>query len=746
MSFVTILPLISALFVFLLSAFVYLKNKESKINFAFFLHSLAITVWLFGTFMMFLNRNDQSIAIFWDKFVYVGVVFIPVFMYYFGLIYTKSKPNFLLYLGYTLSLFFLASIPTGYFVDDFFTYKWGVHTKAQILHHFFLVYFVFYVLLWFVKVFKYYRKNISAVEKQQTTYIFVAFLFLFTIGPLAYFPAYGIGIYPFAYFSGVIFTVIIAYAIVAHRLMDIKLVLRRWSVLLASIFTIAVFALAVQYVFERYLRQFDEFSNWVNLAILILALPAFSTVKNYYYHLANKYFFTSLYDSRQVLVHLGERLRSTLDIDKIYGFISSTLTNSFHAKAITILVKDPKEDFYQIAFNSGFQIGDENFFFENRSLFDRLFRYSEPVVIEELKSNLRPEERAALEFLIKKKVAVIMPLNLKTETLGLIVLNAKESGDMYNEEDMETLKAIAAQSAVAIKNAQLYEETKNFSITLQKEVDRQTAELKNANIKLQQLDKAKTEFISIASHQLRTPLSIIKGFVSMMLEGTYGQISEEIKDKLRKTYESAERLIRLVDALLDLSHIESGKINLEMKKMDLVQMVRSVVEELKPEAEEKNIELKFENPDQEYWVLGDEEKLRQVVMNLIDNAVKYTKEGEVLVYFEEKEGNVRLAVKDTGMGMRREEIASLFQKFVRGSEAAHYHTEGTGIGLYVAKRLLEEQKGEIGANSEGEGKGSEFFISMPVWKERAGIINSVKSSISNKGQKIAGRLRGLMAK
>jgi signal transduction histidine kinase len=219
-----------------------------------------------------------------------------------------------------------------------------------------------------------------------------------------------------------------------------------------------------------------------------------------------------------------------------------------------------------------------------------------------------------------------------------------------------------------------------------------------------------------------------------------------VKDKLKKTYESAERLIRLVDALLDLSHIESGKIRLEMKKMDLAKMAASVVEELAPEAEEKNINLKFKNPGREYFILGDEEKLRQVVMNLIDNAIKYTKQGEVTVYFEEKDKSVRLTVKDTGMGMRREEIGSLFQKFVRGSEAAHYHTEGTGIGLYVAKRLLEEQDGEIGAASQGEGRGSEFFIMMPLYQEKNGIISSVKNSISSKGQKIAGRLKGLVAR
>ena len=740
-------PLLSAVFILGLGVVVFLKKWDVAINRLFFIVTIVFGIWQFGTFMMFISNRDESI-VFWDRFIYLGVVFMPAFQYHFSLLVTHSNRirKMMLAISYILSVVFLFLSRTDYFVSGVYHYKWGAHTIAQLLHHFFLIFFFFYIFALLYNFYRYFQESNSVIERHRITYYVVAFAILNLIGGTAYLPAYKIGIYPISLIAPLVFSVLIAYAIVVHRLMDIKLVMRKWSVILSSVFTILIFAFAVQYAFERYFGRFAEFSNWVNLLILVAALPAFSSVRNYYYYLANKYFFTSLYDSRQVLVRLGDRLRSTLDINKIYGFISATLVSSFHTKATAILVKNIKEEKYEAAFNNGFQLGDERLFLENKSLFDRLFRYSEPIIVEELKTGLRPEDAAALDFLIKKNVAIMMPLNLKSETLGLIVLSAKESGDMYNEEDLETLRAIAAQSAVAIKNAELYEETKNFSITLQKEVDRQTAELKNANIKLQQLDKAKTEFISIASHQLRTPLSIIKGFVSMMLEGTYGQISDEVKDKLKKTYESAERLIRLVDALLDLSHIESGKIRLEMKKMDLARMAASVVEELAPEAEEKNINLKFKDPGREYFILGDEEKLRQVVMNLIDNAVKYTKEGEVEVYFEEKGKNVRLAVKDTGMGMRKEEIAILFQKFVRGSEAAHYHTEGTGIGLYVAKRLLEEQKGEIGAASEGEGKGSEFFILMPLYEEKTGIVSSVKSSISYRGQKIAGRLKGLIAR
>ena len=122
-------------------------------------------------------------------------------------------------------------------------------------------------------------------------------------------------------------------------------------------------------------------------------------------------------------------------------------------------------------------------------------------------------------------------------------------------------------------------------------------------------------------------------------------------------------------------------------------------------------------PDKEFWVRADEQKLRQVVMNLIDNAIKYTQKGRVEVLLEQQDKNIVMAVRDTGMGLQPGESKHLFQKFMRGAEASRYHTEGAGIGLYVAKKLLEEHQGEIWAESKGEGMGATFFIRLPEFYE-----------------------------
>jgi hypothetical protein len=244
-----------------------------------------------------------------------------------------------------------------------------------------------------------------------------------------------------------------------------------------------------------------------------------------------------------------------------------------------------------------------------------------------------------------------------------------------------------------------------------------TEKLQTANEDLKKLDKAKSEFISIASHQLRTPLSIIKGFASMLEEGSYGKMNEKAIDILGKIGASSDRLTRLINDLLDLSRMEGGGMKFEWDFVKLDDLVQSVVDELAPQAEKKGVNFKWLNQAPEkMYVRADKEKLRQVIMNLIDNAIKYTPKGFVEVKLVKTPQNqARFSVKDSGIGMDQEELQMIFGKFVRGKKTPRLWTEGVGLGLYVARKILEEHKGNVWAESEGENKGSTFFVEIPVY-------------------------------
>lgn len=260
-------------------------------------------------------------------------------------------------------------------------------------------------------------------------------------------------------------------------------------------------------------------------------------------------------------------------------------------------------------------------------------------------------------------------------------------------------------------------------IERRRKLEELTQKLRDANERLKRLDKTKSEFVSIASHQLRTPLTAVKGFISMLLDGSYGKLPRKVKDPIRSVFNSNERLIRLVNDLLNVSKIEAETVVLLPEKVSVVDVVKSVVKELAVEAKKKDLILRFEKPKSLPEITIDRDKIRQAVMNLVDNAIKYTSQGYVKVGAYVKEADAVLplaqntivvAIKDTGEGMEKGEIERLFQSFSRGAAGSRLWTEGAGLGLYVAKKFVEMHGGKVWAESEGKKKGSTFFIELPI--------------------------------
>jgi len=223
-SIYAIVPLAGAVFAVALGSFVltrYFKEKK-EIHLVLALFCYSVTVWLFGTYMMFTSTQDSQ-AIFWDRLVYSGVVFIPVLMHHFSIVFAdKPKQRKYLIYGYLSAFIFFFLSFTNYFVADLYHYKWGVHTKAQFFHHIFILSFFTYVSIFFINVLKYYKKTTNPVLKNQARYVFAAFLVLILLGAPAYLPAYGISVPPFPFLSGLFFILILSYSILKHKLLDVK--------------------------------------------------------------------------------------------------------------------------------------------------------------------------------------------------------------------------------------------------------------------------------------------------------------------------------------------------------------------------------------------------------------------------------------------------------------------------------------------------------------------------------------------
>lgn len=247
------------------------------------------------------------------------------------------------------------------------------------------------------------------------------------------------------------------------------------------------------------------------------------------------------------------------------------------------------------------------------------------------------------------------------------------------------------------------------------QLEQLATKLEKANTELKQLDQLKSDFLSFASHQLRSPLSVIKGYVSMIMEGSYGAISKEAKETLQKAYNANERVIQLVNDFLNLSQIEEGRMQYHFAKASLEDQIDEVIRVLAENAEQKGLKLIWYKPKPPLpEITMDAGKIHEVIYNLVDNAVKYTESGHIEISVRKTKYVITVSIQDTGIGLEKDEIDNLFQRFARSKRGRTVHVGGTGIGLYVAKFIVEAHHGKIWVESPGAYQGSTFYVELPL--------------------------------
>ncbi len=290
------------------------------------------------------------------------------------------------------------------------------------------------------------------------------------------------------------------------------------------------------------------------------------------------------------------------------------------------------------------------------------------------------------------------------------VLNQGQLTEMTNSS-YTTVYIIVTMMIAAIYTRALSHQIKAEK-SLKEEAENKLAE---ANQKLVELENLEKEFVSLTAHQLFTPLSVIRGFVSMMLQGDTGKITPKQKKYLQESYHYTLRMIRLIKELLNISRIETGEYKLDLKPIDIVLVLKEVISELQPVASKNSITLNLHAPtDNVPKVVADVDRLPEIFINIIDNAIKYSHEKsqvdiKLTVLHEQNIPYVQIDIQDHGVGIPLDEQQYLFQRFFRATNILAIDNQGSGLGLFIARRLLEQQAGKISFKSE-VGKGTTFTI------------------------------------
>ncbi len=302
------------------------------------------------------------------------------------------------------------------------------------------------------------------------------------------------------------------------------------------------------------------------------------------------------------------------------------------------------------------------------------------------------------------KTMIILPMIYSGHSIGVFVIGLDRSAKDLTSYERDAFQSLLGLITIAIQKATTTERLKDT-----------TKKLRDANSKLRELDSLKTEFLSIASHQLRTPLSVLKGYIALLTGGLMGETVPKQKEIFVRMETCTENLIMLVNHLLDLSRIETGKLQVRLEPVDLRTALEWVIKFLQIRAQAKGLVFTSAMPNNPVMVSVDFEKVKEIFMNLIDNAIKYTDSGSVKADMIIVGNHVTINVSDTGHGLTREDQEQLFQKFVTGSASQHVKsTSTTGLGLYVVRKLAEAMNGTVVATSDGSEKGSTFTVTFPI--------------------------------
>ncbi|HID64349.1 MAG TPA: GAF domain-containing sensor histidine kinase [Anaerolineae bacterium] len=397
------------------------------------------------------------------------------------------------------------------------------------------------------------------------------------------------------------------------------------------------------------------------------------------------------------ILRISQILTSTLQLEPLLQTITQAATELTGTEAGSIMLVDKNTGELRFEAVSGSKREEVKRITVplEGSIAGWIVREGKPLLIPDARKDPRFYTQVDETTDFKTRSILGVPLQVRGEIIGVLEALNKTGDGVFTQDDMHTLSTLAAHAAIAIENARL------------------VTEIQRAYEELSELDRLKSDFVAIASHELQTPLTVILGYASFLKKETTGAASEQVDAVIQ----SALRLRSLIDDMVNLRHIETGEAELELEQLLLNELVTTITTEFASlaEARKQNVGLKL--PSQPLLVEADRQKLHLVLANLLSNAIKFTPEGgRILVAVEPKGNEVWVSVRDTGIGIPPREQERIFDRFYQVEPSLTRRFEGMGLGLSIAKGMVELHGGRIWVESV-EGMGSSFTFTLPLLEE-----------------------------
>ncbi len=712
--------IIAGLANFILGVVVFLRDRRNSSNLFFLLLTMSVAIWCWGI-AAFMANNNIDISLVYANIYYLAAlgigVCLPVFAYA-TIEETKLRKHYIHYaviyaLAVIALLIYPHSIVKEFVIDSDGDKVASFNVVGQ------TIYSIVFIALFSRALLLLTRESRTAVgqRKSQLQYIALGVTIAGVVGLIFNLILPWFSVYEYIWvgpISSVFFVGFVGYSIAKHKLFNLRATAARGFAYLLSLGSIISLYTLIVYVLSSVDVVAENLSTLQRVAFASIAVISglfYEPARRFFNRVTNKLFYRDAYDAQTLMDDLNSTLVNSVELDNLLESSAKIIQYSLKSSFIGFYIRETSYTPSRlVATDRKLSSGDLESIRQHLPLLN-----TKIYTLEDSTSS--SEEKILADVLRKNDIQVlgrlVTSVEYKVAGVGYMILGPKLSGEVYSTQDLRVLETILNELVIAVENSLRFEEIENFNVTLQKKIDNATKELKENNEKLKALDIAKDEFVSMASHQLRTPLTSIKGYISMVLEGDAGEITPTQKKMLGQAYFSSQRMVYLISDLLNISRLRTGKFLIETKPVDLAELVESELKQLEEGAFAKNITMTFKKPKKFPILELDDMKIRQVVMNFIDNALYYTpQDGKITVNLKDKPRSVEFTVTDSGIGVPKNEQHKLFTKFYRAENARKARPDGTGIGLFMAKKIIATSGGSIIFNSK-EGKGSTFGFTFP---------------------------------